>query len=214
MVCSYKNYQNEAWAPARGGQPPTMKKSGWAMLTLEIPTVVWKHSGNSLSTTVLCWIICVAGGVNMWHGECVVDTVTFDRVTGKFTGNINTLCAEFKKECLPTLAWNRAGTPTKCDVMVIAVWSTTGTILVRDFAVFTVWYDVSVTALFAHCKIVYSEQDNVAIKFRKKSNISMRSVPWKNFMQNIDYLVEENLRKAYRSVETCISATVDELKIM
>ena len=70
------------------------------------------------------------------------------------------------------------------------------------------------TALFAHCKIVYSEQDNVAIKFRKKSNISMRSVPWKNFMQNIDYLVEENLRKAYRSVETCISATVDELKIM
>ena len=33
----------------RVGNRPPWKKSGWAMPTLEIPTVVWKPSGNSLS---------------------------------------------------------------------------------------------------------------------------------------------------------------------
>jgi len=36
----------------RVGNRPPWKKSGWAMPTLEIPTVVWKPSGNSLSIKV------------------------------------------------------------------------------------------------------------------------------------------------------------------
>jgi len=46
-----------AWAPAlprggRVGNHPPWKKSGWAMPILEIPTVVSKLAGNSLSIKV------------------------------------------------------------------------------------------------------------------------------------------------------------------